>query len=84
MVFGINTTSDISKLLNIIFRLSVLGKKKREKGRDGRGGGGLPPRRRPLGFVCHAFIEMKARQRTPKDVCREAKESLDCFVIATL
>ena len=37
-----------------------------------------------LGFVCHAFIQMKAWQRTPKDVCREAKESLDCFVIATL
>ena len=27
-----------------------------------------PPRRRPLGFVCHAF------KRTPKDVCGEARD----------
>ena len=86
VVFGINTTSDISKLLYIISlaceQALCFGKKKRGKGRDGGGGEVASPQ--TLGFVCHAFIQMKAWQRTPKDVCREAKESLDCFVIATL
>ena len=30
-----------------------------------------PPRRRPLKFVCHAFISLRDK-RTPKDVCGEA------------
>ena len=36
---------------------------------------GWPPRRRPLGFVRHAFISPPRRERderTPKDVCGEA------------
>ena len=86
MVFGINTTSDISKLLNIISlaceQALCFGKKKARKGK-GRGGVASPQTSFGVLFG-HAFLEMKAWQRTPKDVCREAKESLDCFVIATL
>ena len=33
------------------------------------------PRRRPLGFVCHAFKWMRDK-RTPKDVCGEATQRL--------
>ena len=35
-----------------------------------------PPRRRPLGFVCHAFRRNECvTNETPKDVCGEASET---------
>ena len=63
---------------------SLFWEKKSEE-REGTGGGGVASPETSFGVLFgHAFLEMKAWQRTPKDVCREAKESLDCFVIATL
>ena len=82
LVFGINTTSDISKLLYIISlaceQALCFGEKKARKGK-GRGGGRVASPETSFGVLFgHAFLEMKAWQRTPKDVCREAKESL-CY-----
>ena len=69
MVFGINTTSDISKLLYIISlaceQALCFGKKKRGKGSDkgggGGGGGGVASPETSFGVLFgHAFLEMKA------------------------
>ena len=39
--------------------------------------GAAASRGRPLGFVRHAFISPPRDERTPKDVCREARGVAD-------